>query len=57
MQGGMEAVYDDITGETGFLRFAPAADARGSMFSARGRTRRPGSAATPPAVGEDKLYP
>jgi hypothetical protein len=57
MQGGMEAVYDDMTRDTGFLRFAPAAEARAGMFSARGRARRAGSAATPPPVAEDKLYP
>jgi hypothetical protein len=56
MQGGMEAIYDDIAGETGFLRFAPAADARGSMFSARGRARRSGDAGAPAPVAEDKPY-
>src|SRR5262245_55413525 len=42
MRGGMEAVYDDMVKDTGFLRFAPAVPARGSMFSARGRAQRPG---------------
>jgi hypothetical protein len=55
MQGGMEAVYGDMVGETGFLRFAPVAEARGGMFSARGRAGRTGNAATPAPVGEDKL--
>jgi hypothetical protein len=40
MQGGMEAVYDDMVKDTGFLRFAPIVEARSSMFSARGRARR-----------------
>jgi hypothetical protein len=40
MQGGMEAVYDDMVKDTGFLRFAPIVEAKGSMFSARGRARR-----------------
>jgi hypothetical protein len=40
MGGGMEAVYDDMVKDTGFLRFAPVVEARGSMFSARGRARR-----------------
>ena len=45
MGGGMEAVYDDMANDTGFLRFAPVVPAQGSMFSARGRARRPGAAA------------
>jgi hypothetical protein len=40
MRGGMEAVYDNMVADTGFLRFAPVVDAKGSMFSARGRARR-----------------
>jgi hypothetical protein len=47
MQGGMEAIYDDMADETGFLRFAPVVEARGSMFSARGRVKRPGTVTTP----------
>jgi len=57
MDGGMEAVYDDMANDIGFLRFAPAQDARGGMFSARGRARRQGSAASPAPVDETKLYP
>ena len=55
MRGGMEAVYDDVVGDTGFLRFAPAQPVRGVMFSARGRANRPGP---PPAapVGEEEIY-
>ncbi len=38
MRGGMEAVYDDVTGAPlGFQGFAPSVPARGSMFSARAR--------------------
>jgi hypothetical protein len=40
MRGGMEAVYDGMVKDTGFLRFAPIVEAKGSMFSARGRARR-----------------
>jgi hypothetical protein len=40
MRGGMEAVYDGMVKDTGFLRFAPIVKAEGSMFSARGRARR-----------------
>jgi len=43
MRGGMEAVYDDMVADTGFLRFAPVVPAQGSMFSARGRAGRPGA--------------
>lgn len=41
MRGGREAVYDDMPHETGFFRFAPTMDARGSMLSARGRAEQP----------------
>ncbi|NEX62162.1 monooxygenase family protein [Noviherbaspirillum galbum] len=57
MQGGMEAVYDDMTRDTGLLCFAPKVEARGSMYSARGRARRPETTAFPAPVGEDNLYP
>lgn len=57
MRGGMEAVYVDMREDVGFLRFAPQRPARGAMFSARGRTRQPGEAATPAAVSEQELYP
>jgi hypothetical protein len=57
MQGGMEAVYDDMAYDTGFLRFARVTEARGSMFSARSRAQREGSATTAAPVAEDKLYP
>lgn len=57
MRGGMEAVYDDVTGRpVGFQAFAPNAAARGSMFSARGRLRVPGDALPQPAgVTEEEL--
>ena len=35
--GGIEAIYDDIRTPIGMLKFAPAVDARGGMFSARKR--------------------
>jgi hypothetical protein len=38
MQGGMEAIYDDVPRSSlGFLAFAPQLPAHGAMFSARGR--------------------
>jgi hypothetical protein len=56
MRGGMEAVYDDRVEATGFLKFAPVKPARGGMFTARDRARRPGAAATPPPLSEDEVY-
>ena len=54
MRGGMEAVYVDVPGATGFLRFAPVVSARGPMFGARTRARVPGeSVATPPVEEAD----
>jgi hypothetical protein len=56
MSGGMEAVYDDLAADTGFLRFAPIRPARGGMFSARGRAGRPGIPSSPDVISEDDLY-
>jgi hypothetical protein len=56
MRGGMEAVYDDLVKATGFLKFAPTLPARGPMFSARGRARRPGEADIAAPVAEDDFY-
>jgi hypothetical protein len=56
MSGDMEAVYDDMVKDTGFLCFAPVHAARGAMFSARGRMKRRGGSETPAAVAEDDLY-
>jgi hypothetical protein len=55
MRGGMEAVYDDIVKNVGFLGFAPVRPARGAMFSARNRAGRPGESATLPPVPEEEL--
>jgi hypothetical protein len=54
MRGGMEAIYDDLASPLGFLAFAPAEDAKGSMFSAR---QRLGMQGEPPSavVGEKEL--
>ena len=57
MQGGMEAVYDDMVKSTGFLAFAPARPARGAMFSARGRAHRAGSSSIATPLDEQTLYP
>ena len=37
IRGGMEAIYDDLPSPMGFLQFAPAHEAEGSMFAARQR--------------------
>jgi len=56
MSGGMEAVYDDMPRDIGFLKFAPAKPARGAMFSARGRAQKPGASKLPPPVDEGQHY-
>jgi hypothetical protein len=55
MQGGMEAIYDDIDEPIGFMRFAPVKAARGAMFGAAHRTalKQQGEA----VVSEAELYP
>jgi hypothetical protein len=55
IRGGMESVYLNTkeTGDRpGFLAFAPAGDAQGSMFSARRRLRRKGPEAAPGVAEE-----
>jgi len=42
MQGGMEAIYDDVGVELGFSSFAPVKPAVGRFFSARRRAGRAG---------------
>jgi hypothetical protein len=54
MRGGMEAVYDDLSGTFGFAGFAPVKPAKGPMFSARTRARRTGEATLPPPVPESE---
>lgn len=56
MRGGMEAVYDDMVRDTGFLRFAPVLPARGPLFSARRRLGVDGEATTSEPVNEGELY-
>jgi fumigallin biosynthesis monooxygenase-like protein len=52
MRGGMEAIYDDIPMRVGFMQFAPAHEATGSMFAARQRLGLQGAA--PAAVVDEK---
>jgi hypothetical protein len=56
MRGGMEAVYDDVVKDIGFLRFAQVREARGPMFSARSRAGRPGEPPTAVPIEEQDLY-
>lgn len=47
MQGGMEAIYDNVPDDIGFLAFAPQQEARGAMYSARGRAGQKGEPVAP----------
>ncbi|MGE5169413.1 MAG: hypothetical protein ACM3JC_03470, partial [Rudaea sp.] len=55
MRGGMEAIYDDVVRDIGFLRFAPVHPAQGARFSARGRVLPSGQAARAALVDEESL--
>jgi hypothetical protein len=55
MQGGMEAIYDDVHKPIGFMRFAPIVPARGAMFGASHRAAAQAKAADP-VVSETELY-
>jgi hypothetical protein len=54
MQGGMEAIYDDVVEPVGLMKFAPVVPARGPMFSAVHRAQK--GPATVPVVPESDLY-
>jgi hypothetical protein len=56
LQGGVEAIYDNMVVATGFLRFAPATEAHGSLYSARRRAQQPGKSASPISVSDDQLH-
>jgi hypothetical protein len=56
MRGGMEAVYDNLVRDTGFLLFAPVRPARGAMYTARDRASQDGKPEAPVAVTEDEYY-
>lgn len=57
MNGGIEAIYDDVTKPLGLKVFAPSMEAKGSMFSARSRTSLGGNTPEQPGgVKEDELY-
>ncbi|HYK36267.1 monooxygenase family protein [Alloacidobacterium sp.] len=54
MQGGMEAIYDDVAKPIGFAGFAPIKPARGPMFGAAHRVSKMPS--VEPVIGEGELY-
>jgi hypothetical protein len=54
-RGDMESVYLDMP-PTGFTSFAPAVEARRSLFSARRRLRLAGDGDASPAVSEQEFY-
>lgn len=57
MRGGMEAIYDDVTRQIGLSAFAPAAEARGSVFSARRRLDLKGDTPSQPqGMSETEMY-
>jgi hypothetical protein len=55
MQGGIEAIYDDLGSPTGMLCFAPPVIAKGPMFSSRQRAHLAGVAASAAPVSESDL--
>jgi len=54
MQGGMEAIYDDVPVPVGFMHFAPIKPARGPMFGAAHRAAHPHEG--PAVISEVELY-
>ncbi len=56
MKGGMEAVYPGMIAPVGFLKFAPVVPARGTMFSARNRSREAQTETRPIPVSEKQIY-
>jgi fumigallin biosynthesis monooxygenase-like protein len=52
--GGMEAIYDDIPENFGFMSFAPVVPARGPMFGAETRSGK--ASANQPVFSEKDLY-
>src|SRR5579862_3119620 len=55
IRGGMEAIYDDLSGPLGLLKFAPQQAARGAMFSARKRLRLEGEARVTSPINEEEV--
>jgi len=55
MNGGVEAIYDGLRQPIGLMRFAPQAQARGPMFSARKRAGIANEPALKPPLAEEEL--
>ena len=56
IQGGFEAIYDDMPKPIGMMNFAPLSTARGSVFSARQRLNRESAETAPAPLREGELY-
>jgi Monooxygenase af470-like len=56
MRGGIDAIYDDVSRPLGLGAFAPVAQARGRMFSARRRAGRQEAPVVEPLIAETELY-
>ena len=54
LKGGMEAIYDDMPKPVGLMQFAPQAQARGPMFSARKRAGIAGEPRVAAPVDEEQ---
>jgi len=54
LRGGMEAIYDDVVPNIGFMGFAPVVSARGPMFGAVSRAGL--DFAGTPVLSEKELY-
>ncbi len=54
IQGGMEAIYDDVPEPIGFMRFATLKTAGGAMFGAAHRAAK--AHEVEPVVSEKQLY-
>ena len=52
----MEAIYDDVAADIGFLRFAPTHEARGPMFGSAQRMSATAAHAGEPVVSEPDFY-
>lgn len=57
MQGGIEAIYDDVAQPVGMLAFAPVVKPKGGMFSARRRMAATGAAGNLAGVEPDAVVP
>jgi hypothetical protein len=53
-RGGIEAIYDDVPENIGFMAFAPVVPARGPMFGAAARAEK--EFGERPVLSEEELY-